>query len=208
MPHYYICQDGGRHNDDDYQSLNYAIDLAEQHLAANNDDQTTFTVENQDGYMLACATNRRIIGTFSKQQWDGNDEANTVEEVEFDATDYVLLLTGEAIRALVDGRDSSDQVGLAHISWDGPFRVDVVDSITRFFGVASLQEITDESLAYAKGRVNPQPAVEQVLTLSIKVRLRVAPGASVSEFIDNLDYSVTSNTAGIAVQETEIVDAE
>ncbi len=50
-------------------------------------------------------------------------------------------------------------------------------------------------------------AEDDVITLSLKVRIRVSPGASITDFIENLDYTVTSQTVGIAVQDTEIVDA-
>lgn len=76
-----------------------------------------------------------------------------------------------------------------------------------FFGVESLEEITDEAFAAAKQRLNPQPATEQTVTLSLKVKIRVAAGSAVSDFIEELDYSVASNTVGITVLDTEIADS-
>jgi hypothetical protein len=52
-----------------------------------------------------------------------------------------------------------------------------------------------------------QPQVERTLTLTIKVTVRVSSGASVDAFVENLDYSLTSNTAGVVVAATEIVEA-
>lgn len=206
MSEYFICQDGGQYNDEGIQDLNAAIDLAVELQASLASDLTTFTVENEDGYMLACITNRRITGKFTKQSWQG-DEAIAVERADFDATDYVLLMKGSDLRALVDRRESADDLGLAHVSWDGPFEVEVVDSICEYFGVSGLEDISDETLAYAKDRLNPQPVTEQTLELTIKVKIRIANGAEVSDFVENLDYSVISHTAGITVQDTELVEA-
>lgn len=206
-PTYSVLQDGGHY--DDLDDLNTAISLAEELLGSVSEgEQSTFTVENEDGYLLASITNRRIIGRFTKQQWDSRDNAVEMGEEDFDATDYILLMKPDAIRALEDNRETTDYVGQAHVSWDGPHYVTIEDAICEFFGVSNVKEITDEALAYAKNRLNPQPATEQTVTLSVKVKICVAPGASVSEFIENLDYSVVSQTAGITVQDTEIVDSE
>ena len=40
-----------------------------------------------------------------------------------------------------------------------------------------------------------------------KVKIRVAAGANVNAFVENLDYSITSQTVGITIQNTEIVDS-
>lgn len=207
MQEYFIRQDGELYSSTGMSSLNDSVELAEEFLASST-APTTFTVENEDGYLLASASNRRITGAFTKQQWDGNDHAAYVGDVAFDSTDYVLLMKGVDLRGLVDGKDSTDPIGLAHVSWDGPFRVEVVDSIIEYFGVSDLESITDEALAYAKNRLNPQPATEQTLELSIKVRVRIAPGGDLSEFVNALDYSVVSNTVGITVQGTELIAGE
>lgn len=208
-PTYSVLQDGGHY--DDLDDLNTAINLAEELLGAvPQGEEATFTVENEDGKLLASATNRRIIGRFLKQQWGGrkNDDAIACGEEDFDATDAILLMDRKDLIELEDGSESTDRIGQDHISWHGPCEVTLTDSICEFFGVSSVEEITDEALAYARNRLNPQPADTQTVTLTLKVKIRVAPGTSVSEFIENLDYSVISNTVGITVQNTEIVDCD
>lgn len=148
----------------------------------------------------------RIIGTFTKQQWDGRNNSVHCGEEEFDATDHILLMEPAAVRQLQDDRENTDCIGQAHVSWNGPHQVSIVDSICEFFGVDDVSEITDEAMADARERLNPQPATEEVIQLVVKLKVRIAGGASVKEFIENLDYSVISKTAGITVTDTEIVD--
>lgn len=208
MADYTINQDGGHY--DEVQGLNEAIDLAEELLGGvPPGDESTFTVENEDGYLLASVTNRRIVGSFNKQQWGGRkgDDAIYIGEESFDATDAILLLEHKDLMCMKDQTESTDDIGREHIDWSGPCYVHIETAICSYFGVNDLQEITPEALSFARQRANPQPATEEVITLSVKLHLRVAPGASVSEFIENLEYSVVSHTAGVTVSNTEIVDS-
>lgn len=165
---------------------------------------------NEDGYLLAAPTNYRIEGIYTKQQWGGrkNSQALYVGEEKFDATDAVLLLDHAELISLVDGDESTDALGVAHVQHKGPCEVAITQSILDYFGVASLREITPEALAYAREKAQPQPACDEELTLTIKVKVKVALGKSVTEFIEELDYSVVSKTPGIIVIDTEIVDSE
>lgn len=208
MAEYTINQDGGRY--DEIQGLNEAIALAEVLLGGvPAGDESTFTVESEDGYLLASVTNRRIVGSFTKQQWGGRkgDDAIHIGDEDFDATDNILLMNHEDLVELDDNDDSSDNIGREHIDWSGPCSVNIVDAVCAYFGVSDVRDITPEALDFARQRANPQPASKEVITLSVKLYLRVAPGASVSEFIENLDYSVVSNTAGVTVSNTEITDS-
>lgn len=70
------------------------------------------------------------------------------------------------------------------------------------------EDITEGNLAYVKNRMNPQPAVEDVVMLSVWLKVKVNPGANVQEFIENMDYSFVSNSVGVVVLDTEIVDTD
>lgn len=169
----------------------------------------TFTVQSEDGLLLAAISNRRIVGTFYKQRWGGrkNDNAITEGQEEFDATNAVLLLDHDELVELEDNADTTDPLGTEHVDWAGPHYVNIVDSILEYFGVPDLEDITPEALEFVRARVRPQKATVKTLTLSIKVDVRVAPGADVSKLIENLDYTVTSKAPGIVVQNMEIEDA-
>lgn len=207
MPTYTLLQDGSHYND--FEDVHSATVLAEQLLGVVPEGaETTFTVENEDGYLLAAITNRRILGVFKKQRYDARDNVEEVGTEEFDATDYILLMNPKMVRTLKDHDQSTDFIGEAHVSWDGPHDVELIDSLIEFFGVTSADEITEEALEYAKNRLNPQPATEHTVTLSIKLKVRVAPGADITELVDDLDYSVISNTDGITIYSSEIVDSE
>ncbi|WP_087863938.1 hypothetical protein [Comamonas thiooxydans] len=208
MANYTIYQDGGHYTET--EGLNAAIELAEELLGGvDKNTETTFTVENADGYLLAAVTNRRIMGTFHKQQWGGHRGNDTIDidEESFDATNAILLLDHKDLMRLQDRHTSSDDIGLQHIVWTGPYCVQITEAICSYFGVSYIGHITPEALMLARNREKAQPPVAQVVTLSIKLNLLVTPGASVSEFIEDLDYSVVSNTAGVTVSSTEIVDS-
>lgn len=153
---------------------------------------------------------RRIIGSFVKQTWGGRrgDSAIYAGEEKFDATAAVLLLPHKALIALKDSDPTTDEIGQAHVQWDGPCEVSLVYSIQEFFGVESLSDVTPEALENARELANPQEAKEQTLTLTIKVVVRAIEGADINEFIENLDYSVVSKTAGVVVTDTEIIDSD
>lgn len=87
----------------------------------------------------------RLIGTFHRQEWGGrkNDTAIPMGEVEFDATDWILDMPYEDLMAVEDDEQSSDAIGLAHVQWDGPHRVEIVDAICDFFGVNEISMITN-----------------------------------------------------------------
>lgn len=202
-----INQNGGKY--DSLPDLNVAIGLAEELLGAvPAGEQCTFTVEDEDGKVLAALSNRRITGTFVQQAWGGRKNNEAVYcgvEPPFDATDAILLMDYAELIELEDGSESSDAVGQAHVQWSGPCEVRITTSICEYFGVSAVEEITPEALAYARRRLDPQPAAETVVSLSIRVKVRVAPGACVQSFIENMDYSVVSKTAGVVVSHTEIV---
>lgn len=99
---------------------------------------------------LASLSTRPIMGLFTMQQWAGreNDNAIFVAHETFDATDHVTLLPYKELLALQDNDESTDCVGLAYIEWDGPYEVEIVDSICEYFGVSKLADITESHHAY------------------------------------------------------------
>jgi len=208
MAEYHIKQGGNLC--ETYNDLNEAIAQAVARLTnLPEGEYATFTVEYDFGRLLASVTNRRIIGSFNKQQWGGRkgDDAIFIGQESFDATDAVLLMEYERLLELADSAESSDQLGYEHVEWNGPCYVHIVDEVCRFFGVDDIREITPEALFYARDLAKPQKAVEEIVTLTVKVKVLVSPGAGVADFIENLDCSVASNTPGVKVRDTEIADA-
>jgi hypothetical protein len=158
------------------QSLDSAIEMAEGFLAdVPKEVLTTFSVEDECGHTLANVTNRRIQGEFTKQRWGGRkgDDAITLGETSFDATDYVLLMKHEDLILLADNSDSTDVLGQAHIDWDGPHYVRIVESICAFFDVSDVKNISFASFMYARKRANPQVPKVEIVNLYLKVQLRV-----------------------------------
>ena len=210
MTTYTLNQDLGHYTED--EDLDRVIGLAEDFLGSSS-VPTTFTVVDDSGQVVAVITNRRIVGEFTKQQWCGrkDDLAMFVEDVEFDATDAVLTMTLEEIQMLEDGSENTDELGRGHVQHDGPCEVAVVESILAFFGVDELHKLTDDALRYARNRLNPREVVEAAVELTIKVVVRMPKpetaeerAAMIESFVDNLDYSVLSNSVGVTVKNTEI----
>lgn len=153
---------------------------------------------------------QRIIGTFIKQTWGGrrDNEAVYSSKVDFDATDAILLMPHSQLIALADHRENTDVIGQLYVAWDGPCEVELVYAIQDYFEVESLTDITPEMLEKAKQLAKPAAFVDETITLTIKIKATRAAGASLTEFIENLDYSIKSTTVGVVVANTEITDSE
>lgn len=152
----------------------------------------------------------RIRGTFTKQMWVGPkaDRAMNVGEEEFDATDAVLLMEHERLVGLDDDDESSDEIGRAHVDWDGPFHVQITDSICRYFGVEEVSDVTPEMLWLARQQVNPQEPVDQVINLRVRLTVRAAPGTDVREYVNGLKCSFSGHVTGVTLRSSEIVAHE
>ena len=53
-----------------------------------------------------------------------------------------------------------------------------------------------------------QDTEDFTVELTIRVKVRKPAGADINDFIENLEYSVVSNTDGVTVLDTEMTDAE
>lgn len=100
-----------------------------------------------------------IKGMFHKQIWTGRklDYAELTGSIEFDATDAVLRMSADAIRRLEDHSESTDEIGRSCVEHDGPFEVDVTDSICSYFGIDDLSDLTEAHLDFVRSRVQPSP---------------------------------------------------
>lgn len=130
-----------------------AVRFARQYHGLKKPD-VTLTIEIEGtGVPVFSFSNRRIMGDFTKQRWDGHkgNDAIACGEARFDATLYILSMPYEAVIAIQDDHDSSDQVGQAHVEWHGPHRVELVDSMCDFFGVSKLAEISREHFTFVVG---------------------------------------------------------
>lgn len=204
---YHIRKDGQSHSET--IGLNQAIVEIKALRDARHpsDESVTFSVENIDGYLLASATTRRILGEFNKASWGGprGDTSIDCGSEAFDATEAVLQLPHLDLMSLSDNTESTDSIGRAHVDWPAHCTVVLTQAICEYFGVMDLSEITPEALAFALELADILPEEEVIVTLSVMVTLRVRGGASVKDFLDNLYYLVQSKTDGIKVDSTEII---
>jgi len=90
----------------------------------------------------------RIIGTFFKEAWGGasGNEAIEIGRESFDATRHVLAMDLDEIHQLKDCRESTDEIGKAHVRHDGPHQVVIIGAICHFFDTDSLSSITEDML--------------------------------------------------------------
>ena len=127
-------------------TLPEAIAFARNYHGLRKPDVTvTVEVENTAVPVVSFST-RRIMGEFQKQMWGGhkgNDALNCGKE-RFDATLYILSLPYKDVVKIRDNHESSDEIGRAHVSWDGPHEVELLDSMCDFFGVAKLAQLTED----------------------------------------------------------------
>lgn len=191
---------------DQYSNQVSAIANAKDLLSrAPAGEECTFTVMNEDGYLIASITNRRIMGIFKKQEWSGakKDHAMTVAEQGFDATSLILRLPRSELVKLEDDDESTDRIGTEVISWDGPYVVNLVDSILDFFGIEDLNEITDEALQYAREAFPPIKQVEEVIQVVLDIRVKRFENISFERVAQGLKYQVSPETPGVTVSSVE-----
>lgn len=207
---YQITRNGKRYPCDDIPTVREAILAAKTLLAGVPlGQEVTYSVENKDGYLIAVATNRRIHCDFYKQRWDGSKRGLAeVCHILFDVTDHVLLMDIRDLHKLRDGEESSAQIGRAYVSWDGPCRAEVVDSVCAYFGVNSPTDITPDALAAARALVSPQPPREQEVTMVLKVKVRVASRLVTRNVGTALESTITSTVPGITVSNVKTLSCE
>lgn len=182
------------------EGLAEATRIAQHLLAvASQNCPATFSVVNEDGYLVAVATNRRIVGNFGKEEWDSRNNAVGLGDEPFDATDYVLRMSLEQLHALADRSETSDVVGQDHVAWNGPCSVTIERAVCDYFGVGELAEVTPEALASAKAAHVPADTGEQLVTLTVQVTVRAASGATPAELASLLTCTVHSHSAAAAV---------
>lgn len=127
-------------------TLSEAIAFARNYHGLNKPDVTvTVEIENT-AVPVASFSTRRIMGDFTKRMWGGHsgNDAVYVDEERFDATLHILSMPYKDVVRIRDNHDSSDVIGQAHVQWDGPHDVQLVDSMCDFFGVAKLVELSQD----------------------------------------------------------------
>ncbi len=138
----------------------------------------------------------RIIGTFIGQRNIGRDRYEHAFTREFDATGYVLTIPLIEIQGLLDRFDNTDAIGIEHVIHDGPFDVEIVESIKAFFEIDELEDLTKDQLEF-KRRENREIVIQSDLReVEITTRARVwrerADDLAVA-LHDTADHFVTRN---------------
>lgn len=141
-----------------------------KHKASTAEDHQVMVVDDA-GKGLAFFTTRFITGTFHKEVWANANCTSTVDTVEFDATDYVLLMPADKIRGISDRHGSGDEIGIAHVPWNGPHTGKIEEAVVDFFGVARIQDITDELVEFARQQYKPRPVEVQTITYTVTVKV-------------------------------------
>lgn len=101
----------------------------------------------------------RIIALLIREAWV-NDNAVEIDDgkSQHDVTSTILAMSASDIRALDDSSDTTDDL-VTH-DHTGPFRVDVCDSVCKFFGVDAIDEVTDAMLQTARASTDANAAAE------------------------------------------------
>lgn len=205
---YTVNQDGGFC--DQFPNFQDALNAAQVFADSLTEaEESTFTVTKDDETVVASFSNRRIMGTFIKQKWGGikgNDAINIGDE-KFDATNAILLMKYADLIELDDNSEETDAIGFDHIQWGGPCVVKIVDEICEFFGVSDISDITAENFNFVVSKFKPAQPETKKLVLSICVSLTGQPNINIDEFVKHLNCSITSNTVGIIVNKTEVIDS-
>lgn len=118
--------------------------------------------------IAATSIDKRLFATFRPQAWI-NDQAVDIDGASrIDVTNKVLELSADEIRALPDSPDNDFLAeGTAELdAHGGPYEVDVdAGDLCAFFGVADIDDLTDEHVAGAKPLRTVTISVEYGMTM-------------------------------------------
>lgn len=121
------------------------------------------------------SSQKSIIATY-KPQFEENGylrfypEGHRLHEMEIDVTHSIINShTLEGIHELMDDYDNTDDIVRPFVDPEGPFVVRVVDSVENYFGVLSLDEITQEMLDKARTELKDRKTKHQVKLKRITV---------------------------------------
>jgi hypothetical protein len=140
---------------------------------------------------------KQIIGTFLKQRWTGikSDRAEPYGTVKFDATQAILKRDLDFLHALQDGDETSDEIGLECVDWDGPCEVfGLTDSIAEFFELGEeddsrflMERITQAQLDEARDAyLVESDTISLVLELSVTYQLNGVNPESMRHYLEDM----------------------
>lgn len=203
-----------QHPIEQFEVKSEAIDFIESEFNAHQEDfpqeEVTFSVVDEAGQGFASRSNRRITAVVRLQRWIPPRE-DYLEEISVEkiyVTDKTLNQDPTTVQQTRDRRDSSDWVKDGTVEHDGPFDVEIEESMAEFFGVAEPKNITGEMLEYVKAWFQPKKNKTHVAVLSVRVEVICEPGIDVAEVLKNAKYSFKSTTSGACVLRAEIEKTE
>lgn len=173
--------------------------------------EVTVQMTDGEGTLLAVRTNRRILAKCFKERVLEGD-AGCIEQigdpVDFDVTCDVLSEGWVKIKEIEDRMSSSDWLKEGNVEHDGPFEIEVVQSICEFFGVEDISEITEAAFnSVTKGVKKPKLEMK-MLKVTVTVFVQVKEGVNLQEVADEMDYNFQSTVAGACVTDTEFAEAQ
>lgn len=190
--------------------LDELVSLA-KHCHAKRNGEVPYAIVDSSNKSVALFPAGRIMGDFHFQI-EQHKHILTVNVDYFDATLQISRMCAEEIISIMDNDESSDSIGRYHFTWDAPHSVEISDSILEYFGLPYINLLTDEALDFAKSNGYMPVAISEKVTLTVDVDILVPKGSrdeiqqKIQDFIENLDYSVTSDTDDVVVLSTEITD--
>lgn len=186
-----------------------AIETAEGLIASATDGPTTCVVLDDNGNVCRFLTTKRIEVVVRTVRRPNGKALGAIETLTLDMTTAVLMLSREQVIALEsDGSAAFKLVCDTHNVQPCNFSPEwLASAICNFFCIEDLDDLTDD-LLHAAIQAVLGGIVEETVTLSIAVKVRHAANVDVNSFIEDLDYSITSNTPGAKVLSTEITDAD
>ena len=149
------------------------------------------TIEKSGSGIVATMPKSRVVGTFTAQSWIGPklDRCMTVSEEKFDATDVIIGMSFDEVKALKDGDQSTDDIGQQCVQWDGPCEVTVVDAIAHFFSVPNIEDISQENFEFTCKWVQEMNVVnkhQEKFSLRIDIDGLLPENVSKEEFLKEI----------------------
>lgn len=126
---------------------------------------------------------KRIIATFTPQEWIGDNILNLDHKKrEEDVTAKILAMSLVEIQALDDDNYNTDELVKHAHNYDGPFKVEVVESTLEFFDISKLDEITQVMLDEAKNQQAEIVTTDEENPIMVKKKTYFIVTADVKSF--------------------------
>lgn len=186
-----------------------AVAFAQAHIAEKGEVvvQIFEKADDQDAVLYNVVSGRRILADVDMLESDMNKDW---VKSDVDVTGPVLGLSHEDLLELDEDTTPEWANELAHLNHPrhAVQRESVYDSLMAYLGLDEMDDLSEEVWTRVQEAAQSEGFVEEVVHLTIKVKVKRSTRVSMEEFVNDMNYDITSGTDNIVVIDTEVVGSE